>query len=1038
MNNDNGIYLHDSSNNIVTNNIVSNNDNGIYVSSSSNNILMNNTANLNNNSIFLDWSSDNTISDNNCSNNGFGIEVSYSNNNIILNNKILKNDKGINLQNSNNNLIYLNDFVNTRNVYSSSSANAWNSTSKKTYTHNNIQHQNYIGNYWDDYKGSDKMWDGLGDEPYEIDQENFDHHPLMKAIEGYSPSYSQLWVSIIGRNQMRPGSKYTYYIQYGNLGNSATYDVMLLITIPASVEYSVNLPRHPLEGPDWKNITYGAKMDSTTVIPIWIYEVNPKEVHTISLTVKPIGTGNVPMKVELMASPPTAFSKTGDFNYINQSYFYNAMADSFEYTLDTLLMNSTAMRVSNVDYDEELLREYDQYHREYGQGLAEAIGQVSSAGIQSGIGFTLDCFMGASWMLYVAGAISGPAVMVITCGVVTYHLVSAFWTMTDAADTMERHINPQVVSSHDPNDKAGPAGFGDQHFVSLEEPLTYVIYFENLENATAPAQEVRVIDQLDTNIDWETFSFCDINVAGELIDIPEGSKEFSLTLQMPVEPWNGKPEAEEVNLNIEASFETSTGMIEWKFEGKNITTGELTDFLIPNKNPPKGDGWVMFTVQPNENLQTGTKIQNKATIVFDLNPPMDTPEIFNTIDSGMPSSHVEPLLEVVSSSEFDVRWNGTDGTGSGIKDYMVYFSKDEGPYITWLVHTTDTSAVFIGESGYTYAFYSIARDNVGHIEETPEEPDATTFIDAPINQIPVALFNYAPLTPAVGEEITFNASSSHDPDGYVAGYAWDFGDGNITNTTEVIITHFYSLKGDYNVSLTVTDNAGAINLTSKLVPVQATDTMPPECISNLDEIDKGVTWINWTWTNPPDPDFNHTEIYLNGVFQTITSAEFFNATNLTPETSYTISTRTVDTAGNINQTWVNDTATTLKIYNITFLPPITTPDHFNLKYGRTLPIKFTARDNDTGEFIYDNTVNVTITNSTGHLITYFTNGTGTDSIRINSTEEQYIVNFHTKNYDLNVGETYTIHVAFGEVDALRGYAIAHFTLVSRSPGKKPY
>jgi hypothetical protein len=121
----------------------------------------------------------------------------------------------------------------------------------------------------------------------------------------------------------------------------------------------------------------------------------------------------------------------------------------------------------------------------------------------------------------------------------------------------------------------------------------------------------------------------------------------------------------------------------------------------------------------------------------------------------------------------------------------------------------------------------------------------------------------------------------------------------------------------------------------------------------------------------------------------------------------------------------------VNIYNITFLPPITTPDHFNLKDGRTLPIKFTARDNNTGEFIYDDTVNVTITNSTGHLIAFFTNGTGTDSVRINSIEEQYTVNFHTKNYDLNVGETYTIHVTFGETGALRGYAMANFTLVDR-------
>ncbi|KAF5421463.1 MAG: hypothetical protein C5S44_06505 [Candidatus Methanocomedens sp.] len=119
----------------------------------------------------------------------------------------------------------------------------------------------------------------------------------------------------------------------------------------------------------------------------------------------------------------------------------------------------------------------------------------------------------------------------------------------------------------------------------------------------------------------------------------------------------------------------------------------------------------------------------------------------------------------------------------------------------------------------------------------------------------------------------------------------------------------------------------------------------------------------------------------------------------------------------------------INTYNITFLPPITTMDQFNLTDGSTLPIKFTASNRTSDEFIYDNTVNVTITNSTGHLITYFTNGTGMDSVRINSTEEQYIVNFHTKDYELNMGETYAITVTFGELDSLRGYDITYFTLM---------
>jgi hypothetical protein len=125
----------------------------------------------------------------------------------------------------------------------------------------------------------------------------------------------------------------------------------------------------------------------------------------------------------------------------------------------------------------------------------------------------------------------------------------------------------------------------------------------------------------------------------------------------------------------------------------------------------------------------------------------------------------------------------------------------------------------------------------------------------------------------------------------------------------------------------------------------------------------------------------------------------------------------------------------INTYNITFLPPITTMDQFNLTDGSTLPIKFTASNRITDEFIYDDTVKVTVTNSTGHLITYFTNGAGTDSVRINTEEEQYIANFHTKDYDLNVGETYAVIVTFGESDSLRGYEITYFTLMDGGKAK---
>ncbi len=58
-----------------------------------------------------------------------------------------------------------------------------------------------------------------------------------------------------------------------------------------------------------------------------------------------------------------------------------------------------------------------------------------------------------------------------------------------------------------------------------------------------------------------------------------------------------------------------------------------------------------------------------------------------------------------------------------------------------------------------------------------------------------------------GQEITFDASNSYDPDGSIVSYTWDFGDGS--TATGKVVTHTYADNGVYTVTLTVKDNAGA-------------------------------------------------------------------------------------------------------------------------------------------------------------------------------------------------------------------------------------
>jgi PKD repeat protein len=85
---------------------------------------------------------------------------------------------------------------------------------------------------------------------------------------------------------------------------------------------------------------------------------------------------------------------------------------------------------------------------------------------------------------------------------------------------------------------------------------------------------------------------------------------------------------------------------------------------------------------------------------------------------------------------------------------------------------------------------------------TPEQITAI-YREGSVNQEPEAAFDAVP----TGFSVAFDASASQDPDGSIATYAWDFGDGS--SGTGQSVTHRYEVAGTYEVTLTVTDNRGA-------------------------------------------------------------------------------------------------------------------------------------------------------------------------------------------------------------------------------------
>jgi 5-hydroxyisourate hydrolase-like protein (transthyretin family) len=278
------------------------------------------------------------------------------------------------------------------------------------------------------------------------------------------------------------------------------------------------------------------------------------------------------------------------------------------------------------------------------------------------------------------------------------------------------------VTSVDPNDKIGPAGVGPEGFVR-PGVLPYEVQFENdpLLGATVAAQEVFVTDMLAEPLDLSTLEFTRFGFNNLDFDVPPGLSHYETTLDL-------RPHGIELLVYVSLSVDLPTRELSAQFRSLDPLTLDLPDdvdagFLpVNDKQLHNGEGYFRYRIQPLPGLPSGTAITNQASIVFDINAPILTPQTLHTLDVGSPTSVVRPLPPTVGTA-FEVSWEGTDDLhGSGVAAYDIYVSDDGGLFQRWQTATAATSAMFTGEVGHTYRFYSMAVDHVGH-----REAEAATF-----------------------------------------------------------------------------------------------------------------------------------------------------------------------------------------------------------------------------------------------------------------------------------------------------------------------
>jgi len=214
-NNGHGIFLYNTNNSKITQNIIQNEDTGIELEASTNNTIAQNTLRANtrngisvnssdgntffNNTLvrnvdsgfFIFGSSNNTINSNNMTANGCGIRFQNSSytlpeRNVFSENWITANNVFVDLKYgcALNNVFYRNNFVGNvvQLIYNGTNIpirfGSLSGNERKNFWDNGKE-----GNYWSDYGGTDENHDGIGDVACFVRNLDQDNYPLMQPFQ---------------------------------------------------------------------------------------------------------------------------------------------------------------------------------------------------------------------------------------------------------------------------------------------------------------------------------------------------------------------------------------------------------------------------------------------------------------------------------------------------------------------------------------------------------------------------------------------------------------------------------------------------------------------------------------------------------------------------------------------------------------------------------------------------------------------------------------------------------------------------------------
>jgi PKD repeat protein len=362
--------------------------------------------------------------------------------------------------------------------------------------------------------------------------------------------------------------------------------------------------------------------------------------------------------------------------------------------------------------------------------------------------------------------------------------------------------------------------FGDGNITTVEDPIIYHTYTEN---GTYHATLTITDDDQETNT--ETFTIVvklhDIAIINLAVFPTEVYAGDTVTINATI--LNEGTETETFNVTVFYDVH----QIETKME--DLKPGEkITMIFMWNTSDVAPDTYTIWAnaclVDPlNPEISLANLEQEIEDNVF-IDGTVTVSQVpihdLAIVDVAVSSTEVYTgefvfiNVTVLNKGNMDETFNASVYYNSSLIETKFNIALSAGDNVT-LTFTWNTTGIAEGT-------YIIS----GEVSVVPGETntDDNTFTDIKVivsaKKPPVASFTYSPSEPVVNDIVTFNASASYDPDGgAIVFYEWNFGDGNITTVSEPIITHVYTTAGDFNVTLTVTDDDDQIGTLTKTITI---------------------------------------------------------------------------------------------------------------------------------------------------------------------------------------------------------------------------